>query len=368
MENRLIEIQDFIDKHITPYGGKFDKNESIPLSLIEKIGKVGLLVPTLPKKFGGKNMDMVEAGYLYSYMGGACSSVRALLTVQEMVAHSILRWGTEEQKNYWLPKLSSGEKVAAFATTELNIGSDTSNIESTCSKAEDGYVLNGNKKWITFGQIADVFLVFAKYDGQLSAFLVERNTSGLSTKKIENMLGMRGALHAEVLMENCVISSENILGPIGMGAHISSYALDFGRYSVAWGCIGIGQRCYKESVKYCKTRKQFGVFLREHQLIQGKIADMLVMLESARLLCIKAGEFKRNSDPESVKATWIAKYSASCMATFVANEAVQIHGALGCSEEHCLERFYRDAKIMEIIEGTNEIQQIVISQYEFQGS
>lgn len=363
-----IEIYNFIDKHITPYGGEFDKNESLPLSLIKKIGKEGLLVPTLPKVFGGKDMDMLEAGFLYSYMGGACSSARGLLTVQEMVAHSILRWGTEEQKKYWLPKLSSGEKVAAFATTELNIGSDISNIESTCSKVEEGYVLNGTKKWITFGQIADVFLVFAKYNGQLSAFLVESNTSGLSTQKVENMMGMRAGLHAEVLMENCVISSENILGPIGMGTHISSYALDFGRFSVAWGCIGIGQRCYTEAIKYCKSREQFGVPLREHQLIQGKIADMLVKLESAKLLCIKAGELKRNSNPESVKATWVAKYSASRMATFVANEAVQIHGALGCSGEHFLERFYRDAKIMEIIEGTNEIQQIVISQYEFQGS
>jgi alkylation response protein AidB-like acyl-CoA dehydrogenase len=231
----------------------------------------------------------------------------------------------------------------------------------------DTYVLNGQKKWITFGQIAGLYLVFAQHEGKPCAFLVERNTPGLWVEPIFGMLGTRASMLAELHFENCRVPKENLLGRVGFGvSHVALYALDLGRYSVAWGCVGIGQACLDACLKYTSQRKQFGVYLKDHQLIQRMITEMVTQVRAARLLCFQAGYAKQSADPSVFMETAIAKYFASRMATKVSCDAVQVHGANGCSGEYPLQRYIRDARIMEVIEGSTEIQQVAIANYAYQ--
>ncbi|MEO1374368.1 MAG: acyl-CoA dehydrogenase family protein, partial [Cyanobacteria bacterium J06635_10] len=321
----------------------------------------------LPQEYGGKGMDMITYGILNEEIGRGCSSVRSLLTVHNMVSQALCKWGNKSQKEYWLPKLASGEIIAAFALSEPNVGSDAKSVETTATLAGDAYVLNGKKKWITYGQIADVFLVFAKCEGKPTAFLVEKNSPGLCVKPMSGILGIRASMTAELHFDNCHIPVENKIGKLGFGfSYIASYALDYGRYSVAWGSVGIAQACLSACIKYTNERKQFGVYLKEHQLIRQKITQMIANVKAARLLCYQAGYLKEINNPNSITETSIAKYFASTVATKIANDAVQIHGGNGCSSEYPVERYLRDSKVMEIIEGSTQIQEITIAESGYQ--
>jgi alkylation response protein AidB-like acyl-CoA dehydrogenase len=281
-----------------------------------------------------------------------------------MVAQSVFKWGSKSQKEFWVPRMAIGERIAALGLTEPNVGSDAKNVECSARLCGDCYVLNGVKKWITFGQIADVFLVIAQLGGRPTAFLVERNSPGLSTRPIRGMLGVRASMLAELHLDGCRVPQENLIGREGFGfSHVVSSVLDHGRYSVAWGCVGIAQACLEASVQYASERKQFGAVLIDHQLIQQMFTEMITNIKAARLLCYQAGYLRDMGDPRAIMETSIAKYFASTMATRVASDAVQIHGANGCSSEFPVQRYLRDAKIMEIIEGTTQIQQITISKY-----
>jgi alkylation response protein AidB-like acyl-CoA dehydrogenase len=228
-------------------------------------------------------------------------------------------------------------------------------------------VLHGHKKWITYGQIADVFLLFAQLNGKVSAFLVERDTPGLSMIPIAGMLGTRASMLAELHLQDCVIAKENLVGGSGFGlAPIATSALDIGRFSVACGCVGIAQACLDATLAFTSTRKQYGTLLKEHQLIQQMVTDMITNVKAARLLCHHAAYLKDKGDPATLMETFIAKYFASTAAMKAANDAVQIHGALGCSSEYPVQRYLRDAKVMEIIEGSTQIQQITIANCGYQ--
>jgi hypothetical protein len=280
-----------------------------------------------------------------------------------MAALTIWRWGTEAQKAQWLEKLGQGHAIAAFALTEPEAGSDAREIRTEAVASGDDFLLSGHKKWITFAQIADLFLVFARSQRGPCAFLLERDTPGLVISPVQGMLGTRASMMAEVHFQQCRVPKKNLVGAPGFGlSHIASSALDCGRYSVAWGCVGIAQACLETCLQYTGQRKQFGALLRDHQLVQRMIAHMVVGVKAARLLCYNAGQLKDAGDPTSMIETSIAKYFACRTAAEVARDAVQIHGANGCSSEYPAERFYRDAKIMEIIEGSNEIQEITIAQ------
>jgi alkylation response protein AidB-like acyl-CoA dehydrogenase len=280
-----------------------------------------------------------------------------------MGALTIWRWGTEAQKAEWLEKLGQGQAIAAFALTEPEAGSDAREIRTEAVASGDDFLLSGHKKWITFAQIADLFLVFARSQRGPCAFLLERNTPGLVISPVHGMLGTRASMMAELHLEQCRVPKRNLVGAPGFGlSHIASSALDCGRYSVAWGCVGIAQACLETCLQYTGRRKQFGALLRDHQLIQRMMARMVVGVKAARLLCYNAGQLKDAGDPTSMIETSIAKYFACTTAAEIARDAVQIHGAIGCSSEYPAERFYRDAKIMEIIEGSNEIQEITIAQ------
>ncbi|WP_242874808.1 MULTISPECIES: acyl-CoA dehydrogenase family protein [Clostridium] len=360
------EFKIFVDKYITPYAAKNDVEEILQENIINNIKKKGYLGSMIPSNFGGLGFDSVTIGILNEEVGKGCSSTRSLLTVHGMVAIAINRWGTKEQKKYWLPKLAKGELIGAFALTEPNVGSDANSIETTAVLDGENYILNGNKKWITMGQIADVFLVFAKINGKTTALLVNKRAKGFSIEPMKGLLGARASMIAKLKFENCIIPKENLIGREGMGlSHVGLYSLDYGRYTIACGCVGLAQACLNESLAYCRKRVQFKVALREHQLIQKMITEMIVNIQAARLLCYNAGQLRDLKDPDSIMETWNAKYFASKMANSVASYAVQIFGAKGLSKDYPIERYFRDARVNEIIEGSSQIHESLIAKNAF---
>nr|QEO74349.1 acyl-CoA dehydrogenase [uncultured bacterium] len=361
------EFRAFADAELIPHADRHDREEHTPPSLIEKLARRKYLGALLPRSEGGMGLDMVTFGLLNEELGRGCSSARSLLTVHSMVAHALDRWGSKSQKTRWVGRLASGESLAAFALSEPDAGSDARAIKTEAAHRGDAYVLNGRKKWITFGQVADVFLVFAQVEARPAAFLVERNSPGLEVEPISGMLGVRASMLAELRLKECRVPAENLVGRVGFGiSHVASAALDYGRYSVAWGCVGLAQHCLEATLRYTGEREQFGVHLREHQLVQRLITRMLVGVKAARLLCYEAGRLKDAKNPRSIVETAAAKYFASTTAMQVASDAVQLHGANGCSGDYPVQRHLRDAKVMEIIEGSTQMQELMIAQNGFQ--
>jgi len=357
-----MQFKEFVDREIKPHAAENDRNEFMPPEMIRKVAEKGYLGSMLPIEYGGIGFDNITLGLLNEEIGGGCSSVRSLLTVHGMLALAILRWGNQKQREYLLPRLASGELIGAFALTEPNVGSDAKSIETSAVLDGDFYVLNGRKKWITMGQIADVFLLLARFEDKPTAFLVEKTSPGFSTKPIKGLMGARASMIAELFLDNCRIPKENLVGREGTGlSHIALPSLDYGRYTIALGCVGLGQACLEDSIRYTRKRKQFGGPLRQNQLIQKMISEMVVNIKAARLLCYNAGYLRDIGAPESIMETWVAKYFASTMVNRVASDALQIHGANGCHNEYPIERYYRDARINEIIEGTSQMHEILIA-------
>ena len=360
-------FQAFVNNHIVPYADHFDQQQSIPSSLIKRIGEQGYLGLNLPVPHGGDGKDMITLGLLHEEAGRGCSSVRSLLTVHGMVAQSILLAGSPLLKKQWLSRLATGEVIGAFGLTEPKVGSNAQSVKTQAQRAGDYYVLNGRKKWISFGQIAGVFLIFALCNGKPTAFLVERDTPGFSIEPIFDMPGTRAAMLAELYLNDCRIPKENLIGREGFGfSHVLPATLDFGRYSVACGSVGIAQACLEACMTYAGERKQFGSSLKDHQLIDKMLTDMITSVKAARLLCYQAGYYKDVGDPRTLTETLIAKYFASTMATRVANEAVRIHGANGSGSDYSVQRYLRDAKVMEIVEGSTQLLEMSIARYECQ--
>lgn len=365
-KEKQAEFKAFVDQEIKPYAAQIDQEEYIPKSIIEKMVEKGYWATELPSEYGGAGLDLISSGLLHQEVGRGCSNVRNLLGVQGMVSSAILKWGTEEQKRHWLPKMATGQVGAAFALTEPGVGSDIKNLQTEAIEEGSDYILNGQKKWITFGGSADLYIVFAKCKGRVGAFLVERDTPGFSTMPIKGLLGFRGSMLAELTFDNCRVSSDNLLSRIGFGlSHVANYGLSHGRYSTAWGCVGLAQACLESSVQYATQRKQGDKFLKDHQLIQELIAEMEVNITCARLLCLHASYLRENKDERFVMETAKAKYVASRTAFNAARDAVQIHGANGVGSDYPVQRYLRDAKIMEIVEGSSQIQQIIIASHAF---
>lgn len=365
-KERQAEFRAFVDQEIMPHAAQIDQEECIPKAIIEKMIAKGYWGADLPREFGGSDMDLITAGLLHQEIGRGCSNIRNLIGVQGMVSSAILKWGTEIQKQYWLPKMTSGEVTTAFALTEPDVGSDIRNLQTEAILEDSYYILNGRKKWITFGGSADLYIVFAKCQGRIGAFLVERNTPGFITNPIKGLLGFRGSMLAELVFKDCRIPAENVLSRIGFGlSHVANYGLSHGRYSTAWGCVGLAQACLESSIHYATERQQGEKLLKDHQLIQEMIADMETNITCARLLCLHASYLRENNDERFVMETAKAKYFASRTAFNAANAAVQIHGANGCGSEYPVQRYLRDSKIMEIVEGSSQVQQIIIAAHAF---
>lgn len=364
---RRAEFRDFVDREIAPRAGQFDREEAIPRDVIDKLRERGWLGSIVPADQGGKGFDMITYGILNEEIGRGCSSVRSLLTVHDMVCQGILRWGNRAQKDRYLERLARAEILGGFALSEPDAGSDARGIKTHAVLDGDSYVLNGSKKWITYGQIADLFLLFAQFDGKPTAFLVERDSPGFSFKPMRGLLGTRASMLAELVLEDVRVPAEALVGRPGFGvSHVVGAALEQGRYSVACGSVGIAQACLEACQSYSRERQQFGGPLFDHQLVRAMLSDMITSVRAARLLCMRAGYLRDNGDPGSFAETMLAKYFASTTATKVATDAVQIHGGNGCHEDFAVSRYFRDAKVMEIIEGSTQIQQFTIARFEFQ--
>lgn len=362
-QSARLAFRRFAREEIAPHADRFDREERIPPEVFRRLGEEGYLGSFLSPEWGGRGIDMVTYGLLHEELGQACSNVRTILTVHDMFSVAVQRWGKAEQKEKWLPKLATGAVIAAFAISEPNVGSDPKRVEATAARREDGsFVLNGRKKWITFGQVADVFLVLVQFEGKPTTFIVERDSPGLTITPTTGMLGLRACMLAELDFEDCVIPAENLLGGIGFGILSAvSTALSLGRYTIAWGSVAIAQACLDASMSYASVRRQGGALLKDHQLIRQMLTDMVTNVRAARLLCLQSGYYKDVGDPKEVGEAFIVKYFASTIAMKAALDAVQIHGANGCTRDYPVERHFRDAKLMEIIEGSTQIQQITIA-------
>jgi glutaryl-CoA dehydrogenase (non-decarboxylating) len=361
------EFRAFVAAEIAPHADRWDREAATPAALIDQLRERGYLGSNVAREWGGTGRGMIAYGLLTEEIGRGCSSVRSLLTVHDMVAHAIQRWGSPAQKQRYLPAMARGEILGALALSEPEAGSDAKSVQTTAADSGDAWVLDGRKKWTTYGQLAGLFLVLAQADGKPTAFLVERETPGVAVRPLHGITGTRASMLAEIFFEGCRVPKENLLGRPGFGvSHVISAALEHGRYSVAWGSVGLGQACLDASRAYAAGRRQFGAPIADHQLIRRMLTNMIVEVRAARLLCLRAGWLRDAGDPGASGEIMVAKYYASTMATRAANDAVQIHGANGCSEEYPVGRYLRDSRVMEIIEGSTQIQQITIPLFELQ--
>ncbi len=364
------EVREFVSREIAPHAAQWDREEAIPREIIDKLAERGWLGSIVPVEHGGKGFDMVSYGILTEEIGRGCSSTRSLLTVHDMACQGMLRWGSKGQREKYLARLAKGEIIGAFALSEATAGSDAKGIRTTAEPVDPagtgGWIVNGTKKWTTYGQIANLFLLFAQVEGKPTAFLIERDTPGFSTTPTRGLLGTRASMLAELNLENVRIPAEAMVGRPGFGvSHVVGAALEQGRYSVACGSVGIAQACLDESLAYARERVQFDKPLFDHQLVRAMLSDMITNVRAARLLCMRAGYMRDTGDPGSFAETMVAKYFASTTATKVAADAVQVHGGNGCHEDFAVSRYFRDAKVMEIIEGSSQIQQFTIARFEF---
>lgn len=363
---RQAEFRSFALERVAPYADEHDRTQRLSGSIVTDLATRGYLAPFLPAKWGGESMDMVTYGALHEEIGRACSSVRSLLTVHDMASFTIFRWGSEAQREKWLQPMRKGELTGAFAISEPDAGSDVNGIQTSARPVADGFILNGQKKWITCGQFARVFVVLASSEGRSQAFLIERDLPGLTIEPLSGVTGTRGSMLALLTFEDCHVPRTAMIGHPGFGNHIALSALGLGRYSVACGSLGIAQACLDASLEYSTRTRRFGALLKDHQLVQRMITGMIADISASRALCRLAGSLKDEKDPHEILQTFIAKYHASTAAMRAATDAVQIHGANGCSTDYPVERLMRDAKVMEIIEGSTQIQQITIADLGYQ--
>lgn len=358
------EARAFVRERVAPHAGDWDRAEAVPREIVEALRERGYLGSLLPRAVGGGGLDPVTYGLLTEELGRGCSSVRSLLTVHDMVGEAVRRWGSRELRIEELPRIAAAERLAAFALSEPEVGSDAQNLRAEARRDGDGWVLDGTKKWVTFGWIADLFLVFARGPEGVAAFLVDADAPGLTRVPIRGLAGTRAALLAELRLEGCRVPGSRLVGRPGFGfSHVAATALDLGRYSVAWGAVGIAQACLDACLDYTERRQQFGVPIRDHQLVRARLTDMIVGVRAARLLCLSAGCLRRENDPAASAETLAAKYLASTTATRVAGDAVQLHGANGLTEAYPVARWLRDARVTEVIEGSTQIQQLLIPKY-----
>ena len=360
----LEEFRQFADRDVSPLASKHDREGRIGPEIIDLLARRGYLAPTLPMQYGARELDLASYVLLHEQVGRACASLRSLLTVHDMVAHIVFRFGSEGQRRRWLPALATGNALGGFALTERSAGSEIAATATVATRSDHGWRLSGEKTWTSFGRLATVFVVFARADQGISAFLVERETDGLAIRPSDEVIGLRGSMLAELTFNECLVPDENLIGSIGRGhPQMTAAALTLGRLGVAAGCVGILQACADASFRYSRSRLRGGIRLDSHQLIAAKLAGIYIAVDAARLLCLQAAVLLQENDPRALVEVAIAKQFAAAAAMHAAEDAVQIHGANGCSGRYAVERHYRDAKIMEIIEGTSELQQLIIGEH-----
>jgi alkylation response protein AidB-like acyl-CoA dehydrogenase len=357
----------FAQDEVAPLAREADETGKFPLHLVRRMGELGFLAGPVGPEYGGAGMDYVSFALVYEELGRADSSVRGFLAVHAgLVSLCIRDWGSEEQRRSYLPRLAAGAWIGCYCLTEPNAGSDAAGMETAAREEDDSYVLNGEKIWITNGNIADLAIVFATRDPAarhrgICAFLVPTDTPGLRREKLDGQeLGHRASDHARIIFEECRVPKSALLGEPGQGFKVAMSALDHGRLGVAAGALGVAQACLDACVAFGRTRRQFGKRIGDFEMIQANLADMAADVEAARLLVYRAAWLKQQGLP-TTKETSIAKLFATEAAVKAASDAVLIHGGRGYSNSYPVERYYRDIKGLQIYEGTSHIQRIVIA-------
>jgi len=357
----------FARDEVAPLAREADETGVFPLHLVQRMGELGFLAGTIPSEYGGEGLDYLSYTLISEELGWADSSVRGFLAVHgSLVSLCIFDWGTEEQKQRYLPRLATGEIIGCYCLTEPNAGSDVASMETTATLDGEGYVINGEKIWITNGGIADLAIVFAttgraKRHKGICAFLVETSTPGFHREQMPGVeLGHRASDHARIRFENLRVPKSSLLGAEGEGFKVAMSALDHGRLGVAAGALGVAQACLDACVGFARNRRAFGQRIGDFQMIQATIADMATEIEAARMLVYKAAVMKDAGLP-TTRETSMAKLYATEVAVKAASEAVLLHGGRGYSNEYPVERHYRDIKGLQIYEGTSHIQRIVIA-------
>jgi len=367
-EQRLVRetARDFVDNEVIPRARESDRAERFDRELAERLGGMGYLGAPVAEEHGGRGLDYVSYGLIVEEVGRGDSAMRTVVSVQtSLVCGSIERWGSDEQKRRWLPRLCAGEAFGCFGLTEPDSGSDAASVRTRAEKVEGGWRISGQKMWISLGNEAEVALIFTQTDPSaghrgMACFLVPTDSEGFSTQEIHGKLGLRASDTAALALDGVEVPDDALLGEVGDGFKVAMSALDSGRYSVAAGCVGICQGCADASVSYAKERKQFGVPIASFQLVQEMIADILVRRDAARLLVRRAGELKDAGEPSTVE-TSVAKLYATESAVECANLAIQVHGGSGYVDDHPVERYLRDARVTTLYEGTSQIQKLIIA-------
>src|SRR3989440_1640393 len=355
----------FADNEIAPRARDNDRNHHFDTELVGKIADQGYLGAIVPREYGGAGLDYVTYALIVEEVGRACSSMRTVVSVQtSLVCSAILKWGTEEQKKHYLPKLCSGEWLGCFGLTEPDTGSDAANQKTRATPSDGGWKINGAKMWISMGNHARGALLVAQTDPELqhrgsACFLVDTDQPGFTGGEIHGKMGLHGSDTASLSLDDVEVPEDGMLGEVGDGFKIAMSALDSGRYSVAAGCVGICQGCVDESTAYAKERVQFGRPIASFQLVQAMIADMVVEAEAARMLVWRAGFLKDTGRPNTTE-TSIAKLYATEAAVRCANTAIQVHGGAGYVDDHPVERYFRDVRVTTLYEGTSQIQKLII--------
>jgi glutaryl-CoA dehydrogenase (non-decarboxylating) len=361
-------VRSFVDKEIMPFIAEWDAKGHFEIEVMKRLGELDLMGVCIPEEYGGSGMDYNTLAIVCEELERGDTAFRTAVSVHTgLNSMTLLQWGTEEQKQKYLTPQSKGEKIAAFGLTEPNAGSDVAAMNSTAVKDGDDYILNGSKTWISLCDVADHFLVFAYTDKSkkhkgISAFIVEREMPGFSSKAIKGKLGIRAGNTGEIFFEDVRVPKENLLGEEGEGFKIAMAALDNGRFTVAAGACGTIMACLEASLKYCHERSTFGKEIGKHQLVQQMIAKMEAGLEMSRLLVFRAGWLK-NQGKRNTRETSLAKWQSCDFANEAANDAVQIHGAYGYSNEYPVERYLRNSKAPVIYEGTREIHTVMQAEY-----
>ncbi|MEV6824079.1 acyl-CoA dehydrogenase family protein [Amycolatopsis sp. NPDC051102] len=349
---------------VRPDAADWDARGAVPAEVVKAVAHAGFLAADLPVSAGGAGRTQAELGELCADFGGVCSSLRALVTVQGMVAAAVLRWGTTGQRAHWLPALARGDVLAGFAATEPGAGSDLSAVTTSAVREAGRVRVRGRKLWVTFGQVADVFLVLAVCDGRPVTVLVEAGRPGTAVEPVRGQLGMRAAQLAHVRFDDVDVPAGNLLAPPGFGlSHVVATALDHGRFTVAWGCVGLAEACLRTAAGHAADRVQGGVRLAGHQAVRALLGRSLADVSAARELCARAATLRETGAPEAVAGTVLAKYVAAGAAAAVADRAGQVLGAAGCAEDSLVGRFFRDAKVMRIIEGADEVAEQQLGGY-----
>jgi alkylation response protein AidB-like acyl-CoA dehydrogenase len=366
-EQKLIAetAREFADREILPRVRENDRAERFDRELARKLGQVGFLGPILDEAYGGRNLDYIGYGLIVGEIGRADSSARTVVSVQtSLVGSAIEKWGTEEQKQRWLPGLCSGEGLGCFGLTEPDTGSDAANLRTRATKTDGGWSISGQKMWISLGNAAEFALIFAQTDPEkkhkgLAAFIVPTASEGFTSAEIHGKLGLRSSDTAELSLDSVEVGDEALLGTVGDGFKVAMSALESGRYSVAAGCVGIMDGCVDASVAYATERQQFGVPLARFQLVQEMIADMILKRDASRMLVYRAGLLKDEGKPNATE-TSVAKVFATESAVECANLAIQVHGGSGYVDDYPVERYLRDARVTTLYEGTSQIQKLII--------